>query len=280
MVTDSEHRLHIYVDERGTSKGDSAGTNQESMEVLQALPLTQIWTMRWTYTSRLTRLTHSWVLSCREGVLDNQSWSNDLTLDYEITITKAITEIGEEPWFAPSKKWNFGVQQYDDTGNWHDYPCPFPVYTMQNKARRCARNEGAVTYLDQPSRWRKGIAWTDEKITCLIAPGCRNITLAICDCIVGRTSHAYTTEGTLLGNLDPRLAKTHGNWPILVGLNTEQDTWEELHSDLMHHMDRHWRWFGWTTLVASGWGSLHRYVQRTRPYFWPSIWLVMQRKWM
>ena len=44
----------------------------------------------------------------------------------------------------------------------------------------------------------------------------------------GEPKHAYTTEGTSLAvwNLDPRLAKTHGNWPIMVGLNTEQDTWE------------------------------------------------------
>ena len=27
-------------------------------------------------------------------------------------------------------------------------------------------------------------------------------------------------------NLDPRLAKSLGNWPLLVGLNTQHETWD------------------------------------------------------
>ena len=44
----------------------------------------------------------------------------------------------------------------------------------------------------------------------------------------GNPEQSYTTDGTSIAvwNLDARLAKSLGNWPILVGLNTEDETWE------------------------------------------------------
>ena len=38
-----------------------------------------------------------------DSILQDQNWGNDLQpLEYNIDITKVTTEIGEEPWFAPS----------------------------------------------------------------------------------------------------------------------------------------------------------------------------------
>jgi hypothetical protein len=44
----------------------------------------------------------------------------------------------------------------------------------------------------------------------------------------GEPRQIYTTDGTSIAvwNLDARLAKSLGNWPLLVGLNTELETWE------------------------------------------------------
>ena len=57
-----------------------------------------------------------------DSVLENQTWGNNLDpLEYEITITKVTTEIGEEPWFAPSDEAKFwGSTVLDDSRGRHD----------------------------------------------------------------------------------------------------------------------------------------------------------------
>ena len=232
---DSEHRLHIYVD--GMSEHLRATVqelDQESMEVLQALPLNPDMNNEMDiYITVGPGLHILEFYHAEEGVLDNQSWSNDLTtLDYEITITKVTTEIGEEPWFAPSEEakfWGSAVRWMLGIGM--IIPALFLVYTMQ-KTKREGKRLGAIkerlriltNLLDEgkesPEQTRKSLVRSLQAVATLPWQS------AIASW--GEPAYAYTTEGTSLAvwNLDPRLAKTHGNWPILVGLNTEQDTWE------------------------------------------------------
>ncbi len=232
---DSEHRLHIYVD--GMSEHLRATVqelDQESMEVLQALPLSPDVNNEMNIYITVGPGLHILEFHhAEEGVLDNQSWSNNLVaLDYEITITKVTTEIGEEPWFAPSEEakfWGSAVRWMLGIGM--IIPALFLVYTMQ-KTKREGRRLGAIkerlriltNLLDEgkesPEQTRKSLVRSLQAVATLPWQS------AIASW--GKPEYAYTTDGTSLAvwNLDPRLAKTHGNWPILVGLNTEQDSWE------------------------------------------------------
>ncbi|DAC20453.1 MAG TPA: hypothetical protein D7H90_00425 [Candidatus Poseidoniales archaeon] len=233
---DSEHRLHIQID--GTSQDllvDVQELDQETMELLQEYTLTpDLFTnsMDLYITvgpgNHLIKLYHT-----NDSVLENQTWGNDLNpLEYEITITKVTTEIGEEPWFAPSdeaKFWGSTVRWILGVGMM--LPALYLFYSIR-KTKRQATRIGAIkrrlellsNLLDEgketPEQTRKSLVRSLEAVATLPWQS------AIASW--GEPQHSYTTDGTSIAvwNLDPRLAKSFGDWPILVGLNTEHETWE------------------------------------------------------
>ena len=233
---DSEHRLHIQID--GTSQDllvDVYELNQETMETLQEYTLTpDLFTnsMDLYITvgpgNHLIKLYHT-----NDSVLENQTWGNDLDpLEYEITITKVTTEIGEEPWFAPSdeaKFWGSTVRWILGVGMM--LPALYLFYSIRKTKGQAARI-GAIkrrlellsNLLDEgketPEQTRKSLVRSLEAVATLPWQS------AIASW--GEPQHSYTTDGTSIAvwNLDPRLAKSFGDWPILVGLNTEHETWE------------------------------------------------------
>jgi hypothetical protein len=233
---DSEHRLHVVID--GNSPNLIAKVSefdQETMERLQEYPLTpDLFTNDMDlYISvgpgmHLIELYHA-----NESVLSNQTWGNDLpALEYEITITKVTTEIGEEPWFAPSdeaKFWGSAVRWILGLGMM--VPAVYLFYSIR-RTKRIAEEVGALRerldlltkLLDEgketPQQSRKSLVRSLEAVATL--PWDSAITSW------GEPRQIYTTDGTSVAvwNLDPRLAKSLGNWPVLVGLNTEKETWE------------------------------------------------------
>jgi len=233
---DSEHRLHIQID--GTSQDllvDVQELDQETMELLQEYTLTpDLFTnsMDLYITvgpgNHLIKLYHT-----NDSVLENQTWGNDLDpLEYEITITKVTTEIGEEPWFAPSdeaKFWGSTVRWILGVGMM--LPALYLFYSIR-KTKRQATRIGAIkrrlellsNLLDEgketPEQTRKSLVRSLEAVATLPWQS------AIASW--GEPQHSYTTDGTSIAvwNLDIRLAKSFGDWPILVGLNTEHETWE------------------------------------------------------
>ena len=231
---DSEHRLHVFIRGMSDLRATVQELDQETMEILQERPLSpDIEGDMDIYITvgpglHILELHHA-----DESVLNNQTWSNDLSeLEYEITITKVTTEIGEEPWFAPSdeaKFWGSTVRWILGIGM--IIPALFLVYTMR-KTKREGERLGAMkqrlkiltNLLDEgkesPKQTRRSLVRSLQAVATLPWQS------AIASW--GDPEHAYTTDGTSLAvwNLDPRLAKSLGNWPILVGLNTEHDTWE------------------------------------------------------
>ena len=233
---DSEHRLHIQID--GSSQDllvDVYELNQETMETLQEYTLTpDLFTnsMDLYITvgpgNHLIKLYHT-----NDSALENQTWGNNLDpLEYEITITKVTTEIGEEPWFAPSdeaKFWGSTVRWILGVGMM--LPALYLFYSIRKTKRQAARI-GAIkrrlellsNLLDEgketPEQTRKSLVRSLEAVATLPWQS------AIASW--GEPQHSYTTDGTSIAvwNLDPRLAKSFGDWPILVGLNTEHETWE------------------------------------------------------
>ena len=233
---DSEHRLHIQID--GTSQDllvDVQELDQETMELLQEYTLTpDLFTNSIDLYitvgpgNHLIKLYHT-----NDSVLENQTWGNDLDpLEYEITITKVTTEIGEEPWFAPSdeaKFWGSTVRWILGVGMM--LPALYLFYSIR-KTKRQATRIGAIkrrlellsNLLDEgketPEQTRKSLVRSLEAVATLPWQS------AIASW--GEPQHSYTTDGTSIAvwNLDPRLAKSFGDWPILVGLNTEHETWE------------------------------------------------------
>ena len=233
---DSEHRLHIQID--GTSQDllvDVQELNQETMETLQEYTLTpDLFTnsMDLYITvgpgNHLIKLYHT-----NDSVLENQTWGNSLDpLEYEITITKVTTEIGEEPWFAPSDE----AQFWGSTVRWilgvgMILPALYLTYSIRRTMRHAVRI-GAIkrrlellsNLLDEgketPEQTRKSLVRSLEAVATLPWQS------AIASW--GEPQRSYTTDGTSIAvwNLDSRLAKSFGNWPILVGLNTEHETWE------------------------------------------------------
>ena len=232
---DSEHRLHFFIRSMSDDlRATVQELDQETMEVLQERPLSpDIHGDMDIYMTvgpglHILELHHA-----NESILNNQSWSNDLSvIQYEITITKVTTEIGEEPWFAPSdeaKFWGSAVRWILGIGM--IVPAIFLVYTMR-KTKREGERLGAIkqrlkiltNLLDEgkesPEQTRKSLVRSLQAVATLPWQS------AIASW--GEPEHAYTTDGTSLAvwNLDPRLAKSLGNWPILIGLNTAHDTWE------------------------------------------------------
>ncbi len=233
---DSEHRLHVVID--GTSPDlvvDVQELDQETMEVLQEYTLTPD---MFTYDMdlyitvgpgmHLIKFYHT-----DSSIIENQTWGNDLEpLQYEITITKVTTEIGEEPWFAPSDEAKF----WGSTVRWilglsMMLPAFYLLYSVR-KTRRDAARIGAIkerleilsNLLDEgkesPEQTRKSLVSSLQAVATLPWES------AIASW--GKPEQSYTTAGTSIAvwNLDSRLAKSLGNWPILVGLNTEYETWE------------------------------------------------------
>ena len=149
-----------------------------------------------------------------------------------MSITKVTTEIGEEPWFAPSdeaKFWGSAVRWILGIGMM--LPAIYLVYSMRKTRRDAARigamkqrlamltsilNEGS----ESPEKTRKSLVRSLEAVATLPWDS------AIASW--GEPERSYSTDGTSIAvwNLDPRLAKSLGNWPLLVGLNTQQETWE------------------------------------------------------
>ena len=233
---DSEHRLHIQID--GTSQDllvDVQELDQETMELLQEYTLTpDLFTNSIDLYitvgpgNHLIKLYHT-----NDSVLENQTWGNDLDpLEYEITITKVTTEIGEEPWFAPSDE----AQFWGSTVRWilgvgMILPALYLTYSIRRTKRHAVRI-GAIkrrlellsNLLDEgketPEQTRKSLVRSLEAVATLPWQS------AIASW--GEPQHSYTTDGTSIAvwNLDIRLAKSFGDWPILVGLNTEHETWE------------------------------------------------------
>ena len=114
---DSEHRLHIVID--GNSPEllvEVQELDQETMEVLQEYLLTpDLFTNDMDlYISVGPGLHLIEFYHANESVLEDQNWSNDLpALEYDMSITKVTTEIGEEPWFAPSDEAKFWALPFD-----------------------------------------------------------------------------------------------------------------------------------------------------------------------
>ena len=233
---DSEHRLHIVVD--GISPDLTVEVNeldQETMEILQKHTLTpDMFTYDMEVYITVGPGMHLIVFEHRnESILSNQTWGNDLDkLEYEITITKVTTEIGEEPWFAPSdeaKFWGSTVRWILGIGM--ILPAVYLLYSMR-RTRRYGEKIGAIKQrlelltqlLDEgkesPQQTRKSLVRSLEAVATL--PWSSAISSW------GEPDQSYTTDGTSIAvwNLDSRLAKSLGNWPILVGLNTESETWE------------------------------------------------------
>lgn len=233
---DSEHRLHVVIDGNSPDLVVRVSEfDQETMERLQDYPLSPdpFTNDMDLYISvgpglHLIELNHA-----NESVLTNQSWGNDLpALEYEITITKVTTEIGEEPWFAPSdeaKFWGSAVRWILGLGMM--LPAVYLFYSMR-RTKRIAEQVGALRerldhltkLLDEgketPQQSRKSLVRSLEAVATL--PWDSAISSW------GEPRQIYTTDGTSIAvwNLDARLAKSLGNWPVLVGLNTEHETWE------------------------------------------------------
>ena len=233
---DSEHRLNIIVD--GASQELRARVqelDQESLEVLQEFVLTpDLFDSKMDlYITvgpgyHLLELYHA-----NDSILDNQTWSNDLaSLDYEIRMTKVTTEIGEEPWFPPSEEakfWGSAIRWVLGFGMM--IPALYLVLSIR-KTRLHAERLGAMkqrlrvltNLLDEgkesPEKTRKTLVRSLQAVATL--PWQSAISSW------GEPEQSYTTDGTSIAvwNLDPRLAKSMGNWPILLGLNTEKETWE------------------------------------------------------
>lgn len=233
---DSEHRLHIVID--GNSPDllvEVQELDQETMEVLQEYELTpDLFTNDMDlYISVGPGLHLIEFYHANESVLEDQNWSNNLpALEYDMSITKVTTEIGEEPWFAPSdeaKFWGSAVRWILGIGMM--LPAIYLVYSMRKTRRDAARigamkqrlamltsilNEGS----ESPEKTRKSLVRSLEAVATLPWDS------AIASW--GEPERSYSTDGTSIAvwNLDPRLAKSLGNWPLLVGLNTQQETWE------------------------------------------------------
>ena len=233
---DSEHRLHIVID--GNSPDllvEVQELDQETMEVQQEYLLTpDMFTNDMDlYISvgpgfHLIEFYHA-----NETVLEHQNWSNDLpALEYDISITKVTTEIGEEPWFAPSdeaKFWGSAVRWILGIGMM--LPAMYLVYSIR-KTRRDASRIGAMKQRldmltsilnegsESPENTRKSLVSSLEAVATLPWES------AIASW--GDPERSYSTDGTSIAvwNLDARLAKSLGNWPLLIGLNTQHETWE------------------------------------------------------
>jgi len=233
---DSEHRLHIVIDGNNPDlRGIVQELNQETMEVLSEHQLSpDLFTNDMDLYVTLGPGFHFIEFyHVNDSVLQNQNWGNDLqALEYSIDITKVTTEIGEEPWFAPSdeaKFWGTTVRWILGLGMM--LPAIYLVYAMRKTQRNAARigamkqrlamltnllDEGA----ESPERTRKSLVRSLEAVATLPWDS------AIASW--GEPQRSYTTDGTSIAvwNLDPRLAKSLGNWPLLVGLNTENETWD------------------------------------------------------
>ena len=147
-------------------------------------------------------------------------------------MTKVTTEIGEEPWFAPSEEakfWGSAIRWI--LGFSMMIPALYLVLSIR-KTRLHAERLGAMkerlqiltNLLDEgkesPENTRKTLVRSLQAVATLPWQS------AIASW--GEPEQSYTTDGTSIAvwNLDPRLAKSMGNWPILLGLNTEKETWE------------------------------------------------------
>ena len=150
-----------------------------------------------------------------DSILQDQNWGNDLqALEYSIDITKVTTELGEEPWFAPSdeaKCWGSTVRWILGLGMM--LPAIYLVYAMR-KTRRDAARIGAMkqrlamltNLLDEgaesPEQTRKSLVRSLEAVAILPWES------AIASW--GEPQRSYTTDGTSIAvwNLDSRLAKS------------------------------------------------------------------------
>ena len=233
---DSEHRLHIEI--FGMSphlRATVQELNQESMEVIQEQTLVPD-DFTFDLESYITvgpGLHFITFHHANDSILENQTWGNSLpALEYDLTISKVTTELGEEPWFAPSdeaKFWGSTVRWILGLGMM--LPALYLFISMR-KTRRDAARIGAMKerlvlltkLLDDgeksPEQTRKSLVRSLEAVATL--PWQSSIASW------GIPEQSYTTDGTSIAvwNLDARLAKSLGNWPILVGLNTEDETWE------------------------------------------------------
>ena len=233
---DSEHRLHIVIDGNSPDlRGVVQELDQETMEVLSEHELSpDLFTYDMDlYITLGPGLHFIEFYHVNDSILQDQNWGNDLQpLEYNIDITKVTTEIGEEPWFAPSdeaKFWGTTVRWILGLGMM--LPAVYLLYAMQ-KTRRNAARIGAMkqrlamltNLLDEgtksPEQTRKSLVRSLEAVATLPWES------AIASW--GEPQRSYTTDGTSIAvwNLDSRLAKSQGNWPLLVGLNTENETWD------------------------------------------------------
>ena len=233
---DSEHRLHVEID--GNSPDLIAEVyewDQETMEELQQYTLSPD---MFTYDMdlyitvgpgmHLIKLYHA-----DSSILNNQTWSNNLdSLEYDITITKVTTEIGEEPWFAPSEEAKF----WGSTVRWilglgMMLPALYLVVSMRNTRRAAARIGAMKERLEILSQLLDEGKKTPEQTRKSLVQSLQAVATLPWESAIaswGEPKQSYTTDGTSIAvwTLDPRLAKSSGNWPILVGLNTEHETWE------------------------------------------------------
>lgn len=168
-----------------------------------------------------------------ESILTNQTWSNDLqSVSYTITTTKVTTEEGEEPWFPPSdeaKLWGTTIRWI--LGITMILPGLFLLYKIRS-TRNEGRRLGAVrerlkilsklldSGVETPKQTRKTLVKSLEAVATLPWQ-------AACESW-GIPDRTYSTQGTSLAiwKLDQRLSKIEGNWPLLIGLHTPDETWE------------------------------------------------------
>tara|TARA_Y100000766_G_scaffold11366_1_gene8228 strand:- start:1344 stop:3626 length:2283 start_codon:yes stop_codon:yes gene_type:complete len=168
-----------------------------------------------------------------ESILTNQTWSNDLqSVSYTITATKVTIEEGEEPWFPPSdeaKLWGSAIRWI--LGITMILPALFLLYKIKstrNEGRRLGAVRERLKILSElldsgtetPKQTRKTLVKSLEAVATLPwQSACESW---------GVPDRTYSTQGTSLAiwKLDQRLSKTEGNWPLLIGLHTPEETWE------------------------------------------------------
>ncbi|MED5497586.1 MAG: hypothetical protein VX872_08510, partial [Candidatus Thermoplasmatota archaeon] len=213
---DSEHRLNIVIDGNSPDlRGVVQELNQETMEVLSEHELSpDLFTYDMDLYITLGPGLHFIEFHhVNDSILQDQNWGNNLqALEYSIEITKVTTEIGEEPWFAPSdeaKFWGTTVRWILGLGMM--LPAIYLVYAMR-KTRRNAARIGAMkqrlamltSLLDEgtesPEQTRKSLVRSLEAVATLPWESAIDSW--------GEPQRSYTTDGTSIAvwNLDSRLA--------------------------------------------------------------------------
>ena len=139
---DSEHRLHIVIDGNSPDlRGVVQELDQDTMEVLSNTNCLPTLHVRHGFVRTLGPGFHFIEFyHVNDSILQDQTGATISGTEYSIDITKVTTEIGEEPWFAPSdeaKFWGTTVRWILGLGMM--LPAIYLVYAMRKTRRNAAR---------------------------------------------------------------------------------------------------------------------------------------------